>query len=98
MLSTVWVLSAIHLLPAVYTAALAHAAGLYCTSAPPAAVPALQRVIAELVEGSTGTRQFPRAVQAVQALRQAAVEHSAPARFNQHLDQVRDTLPAAERA
>jgi hypothetical protein len=49
----------------------------------------LQRVIRELVEGSIGARQFPRAVQAAAALRQAAVQQARPAAFNAYLDQVR---------
>jgi hypothetical protein len=48
----------------------------------------LQRVVRELVEGSIGPRQFPRAVQAVAALRQAAVQQGRPAAFNAYLDQV----------
>jgi hypothetical protein len=49
----------------------------------------LQRVIKELVGASIGPRQFPRAVQAAAALRQAAVQQTRPAAFNAYLDQVR---------
>jgi hypothetical protein len=45
-------------------------------------------VIRELVEGSIGARQFPRAVAAAAALRQAAVQQARPAAFNAYLDQV----------
>ncbi|WIA30238.1 hypothetical protein OEZ86_000329 [Tetradesmus obliquus] len=52
----------------------------------------MQRVVRQLVEASIGPRQFPRAVQAVTALRQAAVQQGRPAAFNAYLDQLRDAF------